>query len=315
MFGRIFRRKDRSLGVARKTRLYDLPLNKSAGSGFLILLIGLMTLLAMLSLGASFALDAMTARWSSGLENRMTVEIPPKAADGSIATPEALRKTTADVAQMLERSPAVARAHVLSESEINELVAPWLGEDLPMQDIPLPGLIAVDMQDSSATTLKTMEEDIRKIAPAARLDTHQSWLEDLLRFTGAIQFAASALLIVVGVTTVTAVTGAVRSRMAEHHAEVELLHLMGATDFYIMKQFRRHSLILALKGGLIGLCLGAAALGVIGWLTGELDIALVPGFSLNPLQMALLALTPLAAGGIAALATRQTVLRVLVKMP
>jgi cell division transport system permease protein len=67
---------ERVLGKAQKRR-YDLPLNKGSGTGFLVILIALMTFLGMLALASSFALSAMTARWSSGLENRLTIESPP----------------------------------------------------------------------------------------------------------------------------------------------------------------------------------------------------------------------------------------------
>ncbi|MBI2234772.1 MAG: permease, partial [Micavibrio aeruginosavorus] len=67
--------KERTIGRAEKRR-YDLPLNKGAGTAFLVTLIGLMTFLAMLALTSSFTLSAMTQRWTSGLENRITIEIP-----------------------------------------------------------------------------------------------------------------------------------------------------------------------------------------------------------------------------------------------
>ena len=56
------RRREKALGVAQGRRVYDLPLNRASGTGFLVLLIALMTFLAMLALSASFALSAMTTR-------------------------------------------------------------------------------------------------------------------------------------------------------------------------------------------------------------------------------------------------------------
>ena len=71
-----FKRKERTLGVARQKRKYDLPLNKGVGRHFLKVLIALMSILAIFALSASFALSEMTQRWESGLENKATVEVP-----------------------------------------------------------------------------------------------------------------------------------------------------------------------------------------------------------------------------------------------
>ena len=80
-------KKDRALGVSNG-RQYDLPLQSGSdgngGNGFLILLIALMTFLAVLALMAGFALAQMTAHWTSGLQNQITIEIPAENENGNI---------------------------------------------------------------------------------------------------------------------------------------------------------------------------------------------------------------------------------------
>ena len=293
-------------------RRYDLPLTQSAGSGFLTLLISLMTFLAVLSLAASFALSAMTERWSSGLENRMTVEVPAQDQNGAVLSRGQVRETTDRIASMLSQHPAIAEYHVLSNEEINELIKPWLGGDiLVLNDAPLPGLISVEVKKDDDQAIAMLGDAIRNISMTARLDTHQSWLEDVLRFTGAMKFAALILIIVIGITTATAVAGGVRARMAVHREEVEILHLMGAADRYISRQFQRHSMILALKGSGMGLAGGVVALLIINWLTGQMGIALLPDFRLSLGQMIVIAALPIMAGIIAIISSDRTVKAVL----
>ncbi|MCB9991684.1 MAG: permease [Rhodospirillales bacterium] len=308
-------KKDRMIGKARQKRQYDLPLNKSSGTGFLILLICLMTFLAMLALAASFALSAMTERWSSGLENKVTVEIPAEKPDGTIYAPENIKSQTARAYEVLSTHPSVVSAHVMTDEEIRDLVRPWLGEDLPLGKVPLPGLISVELNDSTLKTVKILETKLQDINEKARIDTHEEWLSHLLRFTGALQFAAALLTVIIGITTVTAVAGGVRSRMAVHNAEVELLHLMGASDNYISRQFQRHSLIMAFQGALGGIGIGGIALMTIGWISGEMGVSLLPDFTLGAVQIAMLAALPVLVALIATLTARQTVLKVLAQMP
>ncbi len=311
----MFTKKDRKLGVAEGKRQYDLPLNKAEGSGFLILLISLMTFLAVIALAASFVLGAMTQRWTSGLENRLTVEIPAENEEGVILPNEDVKTLTADIAAALSKHPAVKNTEILGEEEIQELVSPWLGDDMVLKDIPLPGLISVQLHITNPDTLKVLENKVKDITPTARLDTHQTWLNDLLRFTGAMQFAAAMITLIIGVTTVTAVAGAIRSRMAEHRAEVELLHLMGAKDDYITEQFQRHALLLTLKGSTLGVLAGALVMTFISLISGDTAAALVPDFKLNALHMITLFLLPVIACAISAFTARHTVLHVLADMP
>lgn len=312
---RSFKKREKTVGSVRKSRQYDLPLENSAGTSFLILLIALMTFLAVQAVAAAFALDAMTARWATGLENRVTVEIPAEAQNGKVRNAAEVAALTERVDNILSVHPAVLNTHILSKEEIGTLVEPWLGKDLPLKDIPLPGLVSVELKESNDTVLKIIEEKVQAIAENGRLDTHESWLNDLLRFTGALKFAAAALLIVIGVTTVTAIAGAVKSRMAMHHQEVELLHLMGARDRYISAQFQRHSLLMGLKGGLAGLFLGGLTLLLIGWISGEMGVNLLPDFSLSKTQIAVLFLIPVAIAALAALTAKRTVLQTLAELP
>ena len=315
MTGLRFKRKERAIGKVYGKRLYDLPLSKSAGSGFLLLLIGLMTFLAMLALASSFALSAMTQRWSSGLENRVTIEIPATDAQGTLLSKEDHERDVRRINSMLESHPAVAHIHILSDAEIQDLVKPWLGDNLLTENIPLPGLIAVELKQSDDKTTNILKEKIQNLVPLASLDTHESWLNDLLRFTGALRFAAALLTFVIGITTVIAIAGAVRSRMAEHSADVELLHIMGASDNYIAGQFQRHSMFLGIQGAVLGVIIGAIAMMIIGWLAGEMNVNLLPEFKLDGGQIIALASLPIMAALIAVAAARFTVLKVLSEFP
>lgn len=310
-----FLRREKALGVARGKRVYDLPLNRGSGSGFLVLLIGLMTFLAMMALSASFALSAMTNRWSSGLEDRLTVEIPATDAGGQPLKHDDVKSMTERIATALQQHPAVANVHVLDDQEITNLVKPWLGDDLPMANLPVPGLISVQLRQSDSSTLKQLSDRITGVDARARLDTHEEWLRDIIRFTGALQFAAAILTIVIGVTTAAAVAGAVRARMAVNRDEIEILHLMGAADSYISRQFQRHSLVLSLQGAFAGMIVGTLALTTIGWICGHMEVNLLPEFSLATWQMLVLACLPLAAAAISMATARHTVDTALKQLP
>lgn len=308
-------RKERVLGVSKEKRKYDLPLSGSSGNTFLRLLIGLMCVLGMLALSASFALSAMKDRWSDGLAGKASVEIPATDSGGEVISPAIVKSMTEEAAEVLRKYPDVREAAIMEDNKIAALLSPWLGTDMVMDSIPLPGIISVSFHDNMTPDIKAMERAIKDVAPRAKIDTHESWLSDVLRFTGALQFAAALLTLIIGVTTLVAVAGAVRSKLSENKEELQLLHLMGASDSYIARQLQRHTMILALQGGAAGMVAGALILLVIGMAAGHIGVNLVPDFRLDNAQKAALVLLPIPIAALAMATARFTVLRVLAKMP
>lgn len=305
---------ERSLMLVEDSGRYDLPLNKDAGTSFLILLIALMTFLSVMSLAASFALGGMAKRWSSGLENRLTIEILAETGNG-IRPPAEIAQLENKISAVLTDNPLIESFKVMDKKDIQDLIAPWLGTDSMIDGMPLPGLVAIEMKDGKTESLDRLKKDITAIGQNIVIDTHESWLHDLLQLTGTLQFSALVLTSVIVLTTVAAVAGGVRLRMAVHRADVELLHLMGASDDYITRQFQRHTLILALKGGIIGVIAALLILLIIGTFSGGTGSFVVPMLSLSVVQVLALMMAPLVGCAIAALTARITVLRSLAQMP
>lgn len=311
----LFAADDKRLGRSQGKRIYDLPLNKDAGTGFLILLIALMSFLAMMALSASFAMQAMTERWSSGLENNLTIEVPAEKKTGGVRTPEEISELETKIVQRLEKDFYTGSVKILEREEVQSLLSPWLGNDSMLDEIPMPGLISVELQPGSNQSAEVMRKALAAIDSDIVLDTHETWLNDILKLTGALRMAALVITLIIGLTTLTAIAGAIRSRMAVHREDVELLHLMGANDEYITRQFQRHALIMGLQGSLAGCAAGAAVIALIWGIAGQSAVSMLPALSLNPGHILILLALPLIACLIAALTARFTVLHVLALMP
>ncbi len=307
--------KDKKLGVGTGKGRYDLPLNNGAGAGFMVLLIGLMTFLALIALAGSFALGGITERWSSGLENRGTIEIPAALKNGSVRKDTGIKALSDSVNATLKDHPNIKSLKVLSAEEIHDLVSPWLGESFSSDEYPLPGLISIEMHTQEKAEIKALRDTLKGIAPDIALDTHESWLNDILKLAGSLQLSAGLITLIIALTTVTAIAGAIRSRMAEHRDDVELLHLMGASDYYIMRQFQKHALILSVKGALAGLALTLACFGMIAIVSSSSHAGMLPDLSLSVRQVLIVLMTPIAIAVISWFTARFTVLRVLSLMP
>ncbi|NCO03037.1 MAG: permease [Alphaproteobacteria bacterium] len=308
-------KKDRFLGIATAKRRYDLPLDRNAGNKFVKILVGLMTVLLMLSLSGAFALSGLAERWSSGLEGKASVEIPAKDINGILLPQEDIKTATQKIALMLEDDKTIETVTVLSEAEIIALISPWLGDDIDTQTTPFPGIISLTFYKQADINKAALITNIQHIAPQARLDTHESWLNDVLRLTNSLRFAAYVIVLVIGLTTIVAIAGAVRARLSAYKEDLELLHLMGAQDNYIARQLQRHTMILALQGSFLGFVFGLILLGIMAWLLSSKDLTLIPEFTLDGGQKIILFLIPIIISVMAMGTARLTVLRTLKQLP
>ena len=111
---RLIKQKDKRLGIAQEKRKYDLPLNNDESSRFLILLITLMTFLAVMALSFSFALGGLIDRWSSGLENKVTIEIPAEDVDGNILAAPDVKNRTEKILKKLKDDKSFSSVSILS---------------------------------------------------------------------------------------------------------------------------------------------------------------------------------------------------------
>ena len=112
--------------------------------------------------------------------------------------------------------------------------------------------------------------------PAAVLDTGKAWVErliDLARLAQMVAVAALALVAVVGVLTV---VFASRAGLAVPRPTIELLHILGASDAYIARQFQGHALWLGLRGGICGVLPAMAVLYSLGFAAERIEAPLLP---------------------------------------
>jgi cell division transport system permease protein len=307
---------EKKLGVSDGKRRYDLPLHQDAGTGFLLLLVGLMTFLMALVLTFSFGVNHMMEGWSAGLENKVTLEIPAELNDGEkLRSSDEIKAIQKEVFNALNEAPYVSELEVTSESELKALIQPWLGSSSILNELPMPGLVSVHLNADIPDALEALRKDVKAISPDILLDTHEKWLADLFRLTRSLQFIVLCFVIVIGFTTVSAVVGGVKSQIEIHRPDVELLHLMGAFDSYISRQFVRHSSMIVLLGSFAGVIAALIILSVLGLFLSARDYNLLPALELSFSHAFWLLVLPLFICIVSAVSTRMAVMRVLARMP
>jgi len=292
-------------------RRSDLPLEKDGSGRFLPWLIALMVYLACLSLAGSITLSDASERWRVGLTGTLTVQIaaPEGAAEGE----DALAVSAA--LDVLRATPGIETARKMPRDEVVALIEPWLGRGNVARDLPVPTLIDVTLTPTAEIDTIGLAIQLERAAPGARLDDHKVWIGRLARLSATVGAIATAIVGLIAAAAAATVVFATRTGLAVHQSVIEVLHIIGARDSYIARQFQGHAMSLALRGGLLGLILAGLTLGLLGGLAGQLEGPLLPQLTLTPVLWGGLAALPLGAAIIATVTARLTVLQALRRMP
>ena len=285
----------------------DLPLAGDASGRFLPWIIGCMVYLATLALAAAIMADNLAERWEIDLAGTYTIQIPPR----SDMTGDERTRIVDAVIKLATNAADVSHVDVISDEEKARLLQPWLGNaDLP-SDIRLPDLIVVEMAAGNVLDVPTLLAALKSLAPDATIEDHQRWRGDLASFIRSVKTLATlaiGFIILAAMATIVFVT---QTGLEIHRRVIEIVHLVGAQDSYIAKQFLIHALRQGLVGGMAGVTMAAGTLVLINRMLAGGATALLPELSLQTGQWALLALAPLAVGTVSMLTAHLTVLRAL----
>ena len=162
------------------------------------------------------------------------------------------------------------------------MLQPWLGSAALEADLPLPGMIDVTLQDNAALSVDALNARLQATVPGARADDPKPWLDRLVQLGRLLQSLGGSIVLLVGMAAAAMVIFATRAGLAARRDTIELLHLIGAEDGYIARQFQRHVAAQALRGGILGAVLAAGLIGGIQFLAGGAGTGLLPGLQLVP---------------------------------
>lgn len=301
------------------SRRSDLHLDRDQLGGFLPWLIAFMVFLSVLALAGTLALNNLAERWDKGMSGTLTVQIKPSpdaiagGAGAEAAAAQDEKRLRAAVV-VLKTTSGIGRVEVLSEDNLLALLEPWLGGGAVAGDLPLPRLIDVQLEGGADVDLTALQNRLSGVAPGAVIDDHGVWLERLIRLVRTVEVLALAVLAFIVLATVGTVIFTTRTGLAIHQDAIEVLHLIGAHDSYIARQFAGRALTLGLRGGFFGLVLALPTLWGIGALADKMQSGLLPDLSLGIWHWAALLALPLGVALIAMMTARMTVMKTLARM-
>ncbi len=221
-----------------------IPSASIAGNA-LTMVIAIMTFLACLTAGGVYMVNQSANAWVDDIASEITIELDP------INTADIEKKMTL-VSLFLAKQKGVTRIKPLSADDSAKLLEPWLGSTAALSALPIPRLIAVEIDRSSPPDIDLIRNALNQNFEGVTLDDHRRWQSEIRLLTRSTALGGISVLGLVAAATIAIIVSATRSAMASNRAVIEVLHFVGANERFISSEFERHFLGLGVRAGLVG---------------------------------------------------------------
>ena len=290
----------------RKSSWRPAPLlpGSDARDGALIFVVAVLCFLACLTAVAALGADRAARGWQTELVGSATVLVRPK--PGETADAAAAR-----AAEAVSGVKGVVQATALERDKANALLKPWLGDEELLADLPVPRLVAVELDKAAPATSGALKQSLAAAGVDATVDDHSLWLGDIVRAAQGARWAALAVFALLFAAAGAVIVFATRAALEARRDIVQILHLSGAEDGFIANLFMLRFARMAALAGVAGAAI-AALVTAIARLSGG-GHGLTPVLPVAWSDLLWLLPCPLIAAAIAAIAARLVALRLVLK--
>ena len=236
--------------IGRQAGLADRIVPPDHSARLTVFAAAVMAFLAVFALALSLATGRLADRWSEGLASTVTVRVSAPA--------EQLEAQTSAVEAALKTTQGVASVRILPASEVETLLEPWFGPDIPVDALPVPRLIEVGTgRDFDAESLRLR---LQGEAPDAVLDDHTQWRRPLVSAASRLRMLGWLSLALIGAAGAAVVTLAAQASLSANGQVIRVMRLIGARDLTIATAFVRRLTRRTALGAAAGTALGMLAI-------------------------------------------------------
>ncbi|WP_275784655.1 cell division protein FtsX [Pararhizobium gei] len=224
----------------------------------LMLVIAIMAFLACLTLGAVSMVRSTAQSWQSQISREITIQIKP---DDTLD----MEKALADARDLAMTFDGTTNGNIVDKAATARLLEPWLGEGLDLDDLPVPRLVIITIDEENPPDFAAMRTALTEAIPQAYLDDHRTWVDRLVAMAHTTALIGTGVLVLVFSAMVLTVVFATRGTLSGNRHIVEVLHFVGAEAGFVASEFQKHFLKISLKGAGAGGLLAAASFAVAGF--------------------------------------------------
>ncbi len=219
--------------------LIDRPIPRLASG-----LIALQVLVTVVVIAGIMIVQAGLDKSASVAERSWVVQIAAE-------SPETGARLGEEALAILRAREDIANARLLPRQAVETLLAPWFGGDFGV-DFPLPVTLEVTARADHDITAET----IRALLPTDTdyaVHGNAGWREPMRGTASTFMSVSAGLIGLVGLATAAAIVLATRAAVAAHWQTIDLLHVIGADDAYIVRRFASQALLAGGVSGFLGM--------------------------------------------------------------
>ena len=224
----------------------------------LMFVIAIMAFLACLTYGAVSMVRATAASWQSQISREITIQIKP---DDTLDMEAALR----DARDLAMTFSGTKDGQIIDRAATARLLEPWLGEGLDLDELPVPRLVVITIDERNPPDFTAMRQALVQTIPQAVLDDHRTWVNRLVAMAQTTAWIGTAVLVLVFSAMVLTVVFATRGTLSGNRHIIEVLHFVGAEAGFVASEFQKHCLKISLKGSFAGGALAAIVFAIAGY--------------------------------------------------
>ncbi len=280
----------------------DIPFERDDAHRLLPTMIACLVGFAALLLAVAVCLTSALSSQSRDVAGVLQVEVPRNKADDKGAMETILAE--------LKRTSGVEEVVVLGTAQMEALLKPWLGNNFSLADLPIPVILDVKTGvngNKSAVNMNALRSVMSKIDSGIRVEDRGPWVAHMVKAANLLQ----GLVMLVALLLIACVVGMIvlvaKTNLRLHFKTVSLLHMFGATDDYILRQFQRNGAWLAGRGAFVGVMFAALIFSTTVILSVQWHSPVLPVVKLTALHGAIFLLLPILTALVALVATRLTV--------
>lgn len=137
--------------------------------------------------------------------------------------------------------------------------AEWLEQNLGVKDLfkatdnPLPNMINIKLQDDAK--VKTLAKKIEVLPGIDEVEYGESFVEMMLIIVQIVWILGISLVAIIGIVVLYIIVNTIRLTVFARRKEIEIMKLVGATDWFIRWPFLIEGILLGLTGSIIALLL------------------------------------------------------------
>ena len=293
---------------------HEIPTEDDDTAAFVSVLTSIYMYLFVVVLAIFMAINSMAGNWEKDITGSITVQITPIEDDNKHIDTAKTQEQQNKVLQFMEKISGVESVRILDEQTVQKLMAPWIGSKVDLSTLPIPQLLDVRLKPNAELNYDEITRGLKLLTANASIDNHRLWLNRLIKFATSLKTVALAILLMVVAICAFSIYYSARTSLNININSIEILHIVGAKDEYIAKQYAKKYAKIGFFAGIIGLMAAVPCIILVGKYGISTGSGLLSGARLSNAAWTLIMLTPLFSLLYSMITSYFTVLKSLEKM-